>query len=79
MPAIFTNPLSVGFLLAMERDYQLVRNVPTLAEGVQIAEQWLAEPDLKTTWQQRRQRLLDDSEDIPAFLYRMIQRIIGRG
>ena len=79
VPAIFTNPLSVGFLLAMERDYQLVRNVPTLAEGVQIAEQWLAEPDLKTTWQQRRQRLLDDSEDIPAFLYRMIQRIIGRG
>ena len=79
VPAIFTNPLSVGFLLAMERDYQLVRNVRTLAEGVPIAEQWLADPDLKTTWQRRRWRLLDDSEDIPAFLYEMIQRAIMRG
>ncbi len=79
VPAIFTNPLSVGFLLAMERDYQLVRNVRTLAEGVPIAEQWLVEPDLKITWQERRRRLLDDSEDIPAFLYGMIQRAIARG
>jgi uncharacterized protein len=77
VPAIFTNPLSVGFLLAMERDYQLVRNVRAFEDGLPIAEQWLIQPDLKDTWQQRRRRLLEDSEDIPAFLYGMIQRAVA--
>ncbi len=77
VPAILTSPLLGGCQRALERDYQLIRCVPTMMEGLPIAEQWLATPDLRAIWQQRRQKLLDDSEDIPAFTYRMIRRACG--
>ena len=74
VPSIFSSPLATGFLLALERDYGLVRNVPTLGEAVELAEGLLATPDLRETWQRRRQDMLADSEDIPEFMWRVIHR-----
>jgi uncharacterized protein len=74
VPAVFTSPLLPGCQRALEQDYQLIRCVPTMAEGLPIAEQWLAMSDLRAVWQQRRQRLLADSEDIPVFIYNIIRK-----
>lgn len=74
VPAVFCSPLVTGFLLALERDYGLVRNVPTLPQGATVAEELLARPDLRQTWQGRRQRMLADSEDIPEFMWRVIHQ-----
>lgn len=77
VPSIFTNPLETGYLKALECDYQLVRCVPTMAEGLRIAEKWLSDPNSPGLWQQRRGRLLAESEDIPAFLCRVIRQACG--
>ena len=78
VPAIFTSPLTTGYLLALERDYGLVRNVPTLGEGIDLAEQLLVRPDLRQTWQRLRDDMLADSEDIPKFMWRTIHRAAAR-
>jgi predicted glycosyltransferase len=77
-PAIFTNPLPLGYLQAMEREYQLVYNCTNFDDGVKIAEGLLKDSNLKNTWQQRRKKLLNESEDINEFMFRVAEEIIGK-
>jgi len=77
IPAIFCNPLRTGYLSALEKSYGLVHNTNSLAEGVEIAERWLNQPELKAEWQHKRRRLLDDTEDVNRFLYGLIEEAAG--
>jgi hypothetical protein len=76
-PAIFCNPLPLGYLMAMERDYQLLYNCKNFPEGIEIAEKLLSDKNIKQLWQQRRQKLLDESEDINEFMFKIVQQIVG--
>jgi hypothetical protein len=76
-PAIFCNPLPLGYLIAMERDYQLLYNCKNFPEGIEIAEKLLSDKNLKQLWQQRRKKLLDESEDINEFMFKIVRQIIG--
>lgn len=78
-PSVFCNPLRTGYLLSLERDYGLVHNVDSVLEGVTLAEQLLARADLAEVWHQRRSAMLQASEDVTLFLYRMIERTCRRG
>lgn len=77
-PAVFCNPLRCGYLDALEHEYGLLRNCDSPAEGVAIAEDLLHRPDLASIWQQRRRRLLDESDDVVEFIYRLLVEY-GRG
>lgn len=72
-PAIFTSPLKTGYLDDLEARWGLVRNVATLQEGVAVAEDWLSRPDLAETWRTRRERMLQESEDVTEFIVRLIR------
>jgi hypothetical protein len=77
-PAIFASPLRVGYLLALEERWGLARNVDTLAEGLAIAKEWLARPDLKQEWRRRRrERFLAECEDANAFMMKLILELGG--
>jgi len=76
-PAVFCNPLRAGCgcILHLEKKYRLVRTADTLPDGVAVAEQWLGDPDLACTWQDRRLQLLAhcESEDVTAFMLRTLE------
>lgn len=77
-PAIFCSPLRTGFLLALERQYELVYNTDFLAQGLGVAEQWLRRPDLRRVWEAKRRAVLQDSEDVVEFQVRIIQKAGAR-
>jgi len=77
-PAIFCSPLRMGFLLALERQYGLVSNTNSLAQGLEVAEQWLRRPDLRRAWEAKRRAALQDSEDVVEFQARIIQEAGAR-
>ena len=64
----------MSYLAWLEKTYGLVRCTPSLAEGLKAAEEWLQQPDLRQAWQARRQRLLEDSDDLNEFIYRLIEK-----
>jgi len=77
-PAIFTNPLPLGYLQAMEREYQLVYNCRNFYEGTEIAERLLKTENLRQIWQNRRQKLLNDSEDINEFMFKIAENLVKK-
>jgi hypothetical protein len=80
-PAVFCNPLRAGCgcILHLEQAYGLLRTVDSLPEGLAVAEQWLADPDLARTWSDRRARLVADSEDVTAFMLRVLDEVTDEG
>jgi len=74
-PSVYCNPLPLGFLVHMERRYGLVRNTRCLAEALPAAESLLSQTGTHRLWQRRRQRLLEESVDVTAFMCRLIRRI----
>ena len=77
-PAIFTNPLPLGYLQAMEKQYQLLYNCRDFSAGFEIAEKLLNMNNLGELWQQRRKKLLDESEDINEFMYKIALQMVGK-
>lgn len=77
-PAIFTNPLRCGYLLALEQEYDLLYNVRTLKEGLPIAEQLLQTEGLGEMWDHKRQRLWEHSDDIVEFVLEVIAEVLQR-
>jgi predicted glycosyltransferase len=75
-PAIFTSVLECGYLVALEKQYDMVYNTTTIEEGTAIAEKLLANPDLKQQWQKKQQNLLDQSDDLCEF---MVNTLIDLG
>lgn len=77
-PAIFTNPLPLGYLQAMEKEYELLYNCNDFTEGMEIAEKLLNDKNLKNIWQLRRKKLLDESEDITEFMYKIAKEMVKK-
>lgn len=74
-PAIFCNPLPLGYLMAMEKRYELLYNCKSFSAGLEIAEKLLNTNNIKQLWQQRRKKLLDESEDINEFMLKIVKQI----
>lgn len=77
-PAIFTSVLECGYLLALEKEYDMVYNTTTIEAGTAIAEKLLAMPDLKQQWRQKQQNLLDQSDDLCEFMIQTFNRVIKK-
>jgi hypothetical protein len=72
-PAVFANPLRTGYLEALAERYGLVALTDRLADGLAVAEAWLADEGLAERAAAARRRLLADSEDVVAFMLRTIR------
>ncbi|MHC4950315.1 MAG: DUF354 domain-containing protein [Planctomycetota bacterium] len=66
-PSIKCNSLDYGYLLAMEKDYELVRNTYTIQQGLEVAETLLADPDLDMKWKRKAERLWQQTDDLVDF------------
>jgi len=75
-PAIFCNPLrhGCGCLLALENDYGLLHSTDTLNQGLEIAEKWLADPDLPQTWQEKLKKFKAETDNIPQYMLKLIEQ-----
>jgi len=71
-PAICPKTYDFGYLRALQKDYGLLFRPATTAQALEIAETILRQPDCKQQFRQKRQRLLEDSEDVVEFMLKMI-------
>ncbi len=76
-PAVFCNHLRVGYLVALEKEYGLAFNTNGLLEGLEVAEELLGRADLAGEWRGKHARLMEQTEDITAFMYELIRREVG--
>ncbi len=75
-PAVYSNPLKLGYMIAMEADYGLVCNSASIEEGVKIAEKLLEKENLAEEWKEKQQKFLAESDDLVEV---MLEEIMGAG
>ncbi|MBA7531941.1 hypothetical protein ES705_24167 [subsurface metagenome] len=76
-PTICLQSYDFGYLIALEKDYELIYHTQSVAEAAERARQLLQKENLRHEWQQKRQKLLVDSEDVVAFQLKMIERAVA--
>lgn len=74
VPSICKNTYDFGYLRALESRYGLVFRPDSMDRVVRIAEDILRNPDAKADFQQKRKKLLAESQDIVEFMLTMIDR-----
>ena len=74
VPSICCSPLQWGYLRALESKYELLYNYDSLPEGLEKALELLSQGDLRQRWRHRREKLLAESEDIPAFMFELVRQ-----
>lgn len=78
VPAICKNTYDFGYLRALESEYGLVFRPESMQKAVHIAEQILKNPNAKSEFKEKQQKLLADSEDVVAFMLTTIDRAAGK-
>lgn len=73
-PSICENSYDFGYLRALEKEYGLIFRPDSMEEAVSIAEDILQDPGGKANFRIKQQKLLEDSEDVTAFMVRMIDQ-----
>lgn len=78
VPAIYTNTLSAGTLEEQER-YGLLHREVNFSSILKLAGQLMQAPDTAMTYQQRRQRMLSDVEDLTDIIHSTLVRAVSTG
>ena len=63
-PSVYYNPLGLGYLQAMEKEYGIVKNAASLDDAIMIAENLLKKADLAEEWERNKEKFLADSDDL---------------
>jgi predicted glycosyltransferase len=74
VPAICLGTYDFGYLRALENQYKLIFRPDSLDKALEIAEELLNNEDLKQNWQEKRQKMLAESDDVTQFQLDMIDR-----
>ena len=74
VPAICLGTYDFGYLRALESEYGLIFRPDSSGKALDLAEELLAQPDLRETWQQKRQKMLNESDNVVEFMLEMIDR-----
>jgi hypothetical protein len=74
VPTICLETYSFGYLNDLWKDYEMISMPGSVDAALDEAEELLSKPDLKQLWQQKQQRLLDESDDVTEFMVEMIDR-----
>ncbi len=75
-PAVFCNTYNFGYLNSLEKKFQLIRRAENLASAVDLADQWLADPQSKTRQQDRRDHLFKSTDDVHGI---MMETVLSAG
>lgn len=62
----------LGYLNALENEYGLIYQPDSFEKALEIAEELLAEQDLKQLWREKRKKMLAESDDVTRFQLDMI-------
>lgn len=72
-PAIFTSTLTAGTFQELEKKFGLFYSVKNFKDCHALVEQMLANPDLKNTWQAKRQEMLNSKIDMTDYMLNAIE------
>ena len=78
VPVVGCDTYNFGYLQALEKKYGLLRKADSLTEAMRMGEELLRTPGVRQILQARRQKLLEESEDIVEFIFRLIEETAGR-
>ena len=76
VPVICLESYDFGYLRALEHEYGMIFRPATFEEGIAKAQELLQDPDLAQKWQAKREKLLDESDDVVEFMLNMITRAV---
>jgi predicted glycosyltransferase len=76
VPSICKNTYDFGYLRALEKEYGLIFKTISMEEAVEIAEKILKNNESRKEFMGKRQKLLEDSEDVVEFMISMIDRAV---
>lgn len=76
VPAICLGTYDFGYLRALENDYGLIFRSGSMEGAIEKAEELLTQPDLKEAWQEKRKKMLAESDDVVEFMLKMIDRAV---
>lgn len=74
VPAICLGTYDFGYLRALENDYGLIFRSGSMEGAIEKAEELLTQPDLKEAWQEKRKKMLAESDDVVEFMLKMIDQ-----
>jgi hypothetical protein len=78
VPAIcYNSDFDLGCLEAFEKEYGLLFQPGSIAKAVEKAQQLLQRADLRQVWQDKRQKMLSESDDVVKFQLEMIDRAVN--
>ena len=70
-PAICYNTYDFGYLRALEHRYGLIHRSASLTQAFETAKLFLQDHNLPKQWQQRRNQLFEQTDDVGSFMRRM--------
>jgi hypothetical protein len=76
VPTVCLESYGFGYLNALRKDHEMIFMPGSVDAAVEKCEELLSDPDLKQLWQQKQQRLLDESDDVTEFMVEMIDRAV---
>lgn len=75
-PAVLFNTYAFGYLRELEQRYGIIERAADIDAAADRAERLIRDPAARATWQARRQRLFEDTDDVLA---RMMEVIDSQG
>lgn len=77
VPAIFVSPFGLGYIDEQEKHYGLCYTISDQSEEKAIAKAitLIQSPNLKATWQAKRDRLLSEKIDVTAWLVDFVEQV----
>jgi predicted glycosyltransferase len=78
-PSIRSNTFAgdddMGNFVYLEDRYGLLRSTDDEDEAIDTAQRWIDDPSLQSKWDERRQKLLDDTIDVTEYILEQIQEV----
>lgn len=72
-PTVYCNPLRTGYLEHLA-SRKLLHLASGLDDGLEVAADWLEQPDLAAVWRRRRAVLVADGEDVSSAIVRIVRQ-----
>jgi predicted glycosyltransferase len=74
VPAVFVNTLSMGYVEEQQNMYGMICLTSDENVGIAQALEWGSDPDIRQTWQVKRQKLLADKIDVSAWMVDFVEQ-----
>jgi predicted glycosyltransferase len=79
-PAVRSNSFvgdgDMSNFVRLENEYNLMRSTADEREAISIVKEWLETPELQSEWNDRRQRLIEETIDVTTFIIDVIEERI---